>query len=61
MGSDNYDLSEDLIKEMKNANGNAIVNLTIKAYNDWLWLLTSLIPILPNYVYVEIEGDVVRL
>jgi hypothetical protein len=55
------DISDLLRNELESAPGDAIVNLTIKATGDGLWLISSLLPIIPDYLDIQVEGDVVKV
>jgi len=57
----NWDVSELLANEITAVRGDAIVNLTIEVQGGWYWWFSSIIPIVPDYQNVIIEGDVVRL
>jgi len=54
------DVSDDLNKEMSLTNGDAIVNMTLVSEGDWWWYFSSLVPIIPDYHLIVLEGDVVR-
>ncbi len=58
-----WDISPALNAQLQQASGNAVVNLTVQARGcDFLhWYIASLVPIIPSYVAVKIEGDVVRI
>jgi hypothetical protein len=55
-----WDISADLAREIASAKGNAVVNMTIVSQGDWWWYVTPLMPVLPDYHTVVIEGDVAR-
>jgi len=57
----NWDVSELLGNEITAVRGDAIVDLTIEVQGDWYWWLSSIIPIIPDYQNVIIEGGVIRL
>lgn len=56
-----WDLSDELSQEIESVDGDAIVNLTIVSQGDWLWFISSLLPIIPDYHTITIEGDVARV
>jgi hypothetical protein len=58
-----WDASQELDAKLRESSGNAIVNLTVRASgSDFLdWYIAALVPILPSYVTVRLEGDVVRI
>ena len=55
-----WDISDPLKNEISKANGDAVVNLTVASTSDWWWYFSALIPIIPDYHSVVVEGDVVR-
>ncbi len=55
------DLSAILNEEIEQANGDGIVNLTVKAKGTGFSWLVSLLIIVPERVKVTVEGDVFRL
>ena len=57
----NWDLSDDLNREIAKVNGDAIANMTVLAKEDFLWYLASIVPIIPDFQTIVVEGDVVRL
>ncbi|MCX5698765.1 MAG: hypothetical protein NTX01_03620 [Candidatus Omnitrophica bacterium] len=59
--NNNWDISDKLTREMSSVNGDAIVNMTVLSQGDWWWYFSSLLPIIPDYHTIVIEGDVVRL
>ena len=58
-----WDVSPELDAKLRQFSGNAVVNVTVRATgSDFLdWYLAALVPILPSYVTVTLEGDVVRI
>ncbi len=58
-----WDLSPELNAKLLQFSGNAVVNLTVRATgSDFLdWYFASLVPILPSYITVTVEGDVARI
>ena len=56
-----WDISDALKDEISKANGDAVVNLTVASNGDWWWWLSSLLPIIPDYHTVVVEGDVARV
>jgi hypothetical protein len=58
-----WDLSPQLNAKLREFSGNAVVNLTVRANgSDFLdWYFAALVPILPSYVAVRVEGDVARI
>ena len=58
-----WDVSDILRNEIEENSGDAIANLQITTSDDFflLWYFASLIPIIPDYMSVTIEGDVVCL
>lgn len=56
-----WDISDDLSREISAAHGDAVVNLTVLSQGDWWWYFSSLLPILPDSHVILVEGDVVRL
>jgi len=53
------DISDDLRREVEARSGEAITNLTFRATNHWYWYFAALIPIIPAYTRIDVEGDVV--
>jgi len=61
LGSRQRDISRKLEGEILSRNGNAIVNLQARAADDWYSYETPFpFIVIPNYLVVTIEGDVVR-
>jgi len=60
LNSKEWDLSEELNSKIRAASGNAVVNVTIHATGGE-WYFTPLIPILPDYVSMKVEGDIARI
>lgn len=56
-----WDASQALSAEVSAARGNAVVNLTVVSYGDWWWMASSLLPILPDYHTIILDGDVASL
>ena len=57
----NWDLSAELERILAEEKGNAIVNLTVYSQGDLLWYFSSLLPIIPDYHWLVVEGDVAAL
>jgi hypothetical protein len=55
-----WDISDDLTREVGAVQGNAVVNMTVFSQGDWWWYASSLLPVLPDYHTVVVEGDVAR-
>jgi len=55
-----WDLSDALSKEIAEVQGQAVVNMTVNFRSDWLWYVTALVPIIPDYQVVVVEGDIAR-
>jgi len=56
-----WELSENLKNELSRANGDAIVNMTVRTHDDgMMFFVTYLMPIIPNCQTVTVEGDVAR-
>lgn len=55
------DISDELNQEITSVQGDAIVNLTLETKGDNWAFFSALIPIIPSALYVDIQGDVVRL
>jgi len=58
-----WDVSQEIEAKLRESSGNAVVNLTLRATgSDFLdWYFAALVPILPSYVSVKLEGDIVRI
>jgi hypothetical protein len=56
-----WDISDELSREISSVNGDAIVNLTVLSRGDWWWYFSSLLPIIPDAHTIIVEGDVVRV
>jgi len=58
-----WDISPELKAKLEESSGNAIVNVRVSATGcDMLhWYLAALVPILPSYINMKVEGDVVRI
>lgn len=54
-----WDLSQDLSSQLANSGGTAIVNLTLDTCKNPLWLASVVMPLIPNFQTIEVEGDVV--
>jgi len=54
------DFSADLNSLLVKHQGDAVVNLIVKTQGDWWWYFASLVPIIPDYQWVVIEGDIAR-
>jgi hypothetical protein len=63
LGRVEWDVSQDLNAKIQQASGNAAVNVTVRAKggNPLLWYFGALVPIIPAFVDVTVEGDIVRL
>ena len=63
LSSTNWDISEEINSQLKAASGNAVVNVKVKASgSDFLdWYLATLLPIIPSYVHVSLDADIVRI
>ena len=57
----NWDLSNELAGEISSVKGDAVVNLTVRSISGWWWYASSNIPILPDFLTIVVEGDVVRM
>ena len=57
-----WDISNDLNARLQQTSGNAIVNVTVTARgcNFLQWYMAALIPIIPSYVNVTVQGDIAR-
>jgi len=55
------DLSEDIRQVVEEHGGNAVVNLKVEATEDWFWYLSSLVPIFPTFIDIEVSGDIARI
>lgn len=56
-----WDLSESLKSELSRANGDAVVNMTVRTHDDgMMFFVTYVVPIIPNCQTVTVEGDVAR-
>ena len=55
-----WDLSPELNSKIQAASGNAVVNVTVHATGGE-WYITPLIPIIPDYVSMTVEGDIARI
>jgi hypothetical protein len=56
-----WDISEELKKQLAESNGNAIVNVTVSLTGHAYWYFSALIPIIPSYQTVVIEGDIAKI
>jgi hypothetical protein len=58
-----WDISDELNADLKQTPGNAVVNVTVKAEgcNFLQWYLAAIIPIIPSYEDVTVEGDIVQM
>jgi len=54
------DLSDLLEERIRAAGGEAVVDLTLKVFEDPLSVLTLFVPVVPSRVSVHVAGDVVR-
>ena len=54
------DLSGELNGLLAQHQGDAVVNLTVLTQGDWWWYFTSILPIIPDYQWIVIEGDIAR-
>jgi hypothetical protein len=63
LGDANWDISPDLNAQLNRTPGNAVVNVTVTAEgcNLLQWYLAGLLPIIPSYVTVKVEGDVAQI
>ena len=55
------DISEQLAGEIDARNGNGIVNLKVAVTSDGHGILASALPLIPGYITVSVEGDVVNV
>lgn len=55
-----WDISDLLKSEIEIDGGEAIVNLRVTASSDWMELFTAWVPVIPDYILIKVEGDVVR-
>lgn len=55
------DISDLLAHEIESRSGNAIVNLKLTTSGGPVGYVTALLGIIPSYVSVSVEGDVVRV
>ena len=56
----NWDISDRLKSEIEMDGGEAIVNLRVTASSDWMGIFTAWVPVIPNYILIRVEGNVVR-
>lgn len=56
-----WDLSDELVREISETNGDAIVNMTVTSQKSPWWLFSIIVPFIPNYQTVVVEGDVVQV
>lgn len=54
------DLSGELNNLLAQYQGDAVVNLTVMTQGDWWWYFTSLMPVIPDYQWIVVEGDIAR-
>ena len=55
------DVSADLEAAIRKHGGNAVVNLRVTGRDHWYSFLTAFLPIVPGYVSVEVDADVVNV
>ncbi|MGA2137547.1 MAG: hypothetical protein ABSH14_01670 [Verrucomicrobiia bacterium] len=62
LGAKEWDISQELNAKIQQAGGNAAVNVTVHAEgaNMLVWYFAALVPIIPSYVDVTVQGDIVR-
>jgi hypothetical protein len=58
-----WDISNEINAKLNKSPGNAIVNVRVKVRGcDFLnWYLAALVPIIPSYVHMDVQGDIVRI
>lgn len=59
----NWDISPELNRDLQQTPGNAVVNVTVRAQgcNFLYWYFAALVPILPSYEKVTVQGDIVNI
>ena len=55
------DLSQLVNAAVEQAGGNAVVNFRMTCGEDPIWMISSLIPVIPTLARIHIDGDIVRL
>lgn len=61
LGQKEWDISQELNAKIQESAGNAAVNVTVQARGQpLLWYFGALVPIIPAYVDVKVEGDIAR-
>ena len=63
LNSKDWDVSDQLNNKLAAASGNAVINLTVHATgsNFLDWYFASLVPLIPSYVTVSVEGDIAKV
>lgn len=62
LGDTTWDLGPELREAIAQYDGDAVVNLTVTAKSDpFIWYFGYLVPIIPDYVHMVAEADVVRV
>jgi hypothetical protein len=63
LGGEDWDISPELNAQLSRTRGNAIVNVmvTVEGCNFFQWYLAALIPVIPSYVTVKVDGDVAQI
>ena len=58
-----WDISPELNAKLQETPGNAVVNVTVRAEgcNFLHWYLAALVPVIPSYVNVKVDGDIVQM
>jgi len=57
------DISPEINAELQKTPGNAVTNVTVRATssNFLHWYVATLVPIIPTYVAVNVQGDIVNI
>ena len=63
LNNTNWDISTNLNAMLQETPGNAVVNVTVTADSPDLLdgLLADIIPIIPSYSLVTVQGDIVQI
>jgi hypothetical protein len=58
-----WDISQEINNKLKENSGNALLNVKVNANGADLldWYFAAILPIIPSYVHVSVEGDVARM
>lgn len=58
-----WDISPEINEDLQETPGNAVVNVTVRAQgcNFLYWYFAALVPIIPSYEKVTVEGDIVKI